>query len=218
MDPQPDTSIGALGLESLQLVEVVFELESCYQVQVDANEVEGIGEVTWLCIVARDRSPTHDWRDMQRIKNELCGSDREACELYPAESRHVDTCNQYHLFVMPAGMRFPFGYESRDVSDRFPVVTKHKQRAFEVVPPDLNARVDESLDQRVDFSDPPESVPSRVRRTIEQYERIERAARAFREAPTTNNCNELDDALRVPDESALLEAAREAMRREKAGA
>ena len=28
VDPHPDTTIGALGLESLQLVEVVFELES----------------------------------------------------------------------------------------------------------------------------------------------------------------------------------------------
>ncbi len=35
VDPQPDTALGALGLDSLQLVEMVFELESCYEVQVD---------------------------------------------------------------------------------------------------------------------------------------------------------------------------------------
>lgn len=45
----------------------------------------------------------HDWRDMQRIKTELLGPDWEAIELYPAESRVVDTANQYHLFCFPPG-------------------------------------------------------------------------------------------------------------------
>lgn len=45
VDPQPDTTIGALGLESLQLVEVVFELESCYQVQVDEEQLAQLESV-----------------------------------------------------------------------------------------------------------------------------------------------------------------------------
>jgi hypothetical protein len=36
----------------------------------------------------------HDWRDLQRIKNQLVGPECEAVELYPAESRKVDTANQ----------------------------------------------------------------------------------------------------------------------------
>ncbi len=35
VDPQPDTALGALGLDSLQLVEMIFELETYYEVQVD---------------------------------------------------------------------------------------------------------------------------------------------------------------------------------------
>ncbi|MDO9319424.1 MAG: acyl carrier protein [Gammaproteobacteria bacterium] len=45
VDPLPDTTIGALGLESLQLVEVVFELESCYQVQVDEEQLAQLESV-----------------------------------------------------------------------------------------------------------------------------------------------------------------------------
>ena len=70
-------------------------------------------QVTHLSIKRRDKQPVRNWRDMQRIKNVLVGSEREACELYPAESRLVDTANQYHLFVLPPGMRFPFGYRDR---------------------------------------------------------------------------------------------------------
>ena len=45
VDPHPDTTIGALGLESLQLVEVVFELESSYQVQVDEEQLAQLESV-----------------------------------------------------------------------------------------------------------------------------------------------------------------------------
>ena len=99
--------------------------------------------VTWLSIVRRDREPVSDWRDKQRIKNELCGYDREAIELYPAESRLVDTNNQAHLYVLPTGSMFPFGYTERDVSDM--TVGSNKQRAFEEPPPDLNAKRDGSV-------------------------------------------------------------------------
>ena len=70
-----------------------------------------------LSVVRRDRSAIHDWRHLQRIKNELCGPEREGVELYPAESRLVDTNNQYHLWVAPKGMSLPIGYAGRDVSE-----------------------------------------------------------------------------------------------------
>lgn len=57
------------------------------------------GRVIWLSIKRIDREPIHDWRDLQRIKSELCGPEAEGVELYPAESRVVDTANQYHLWV-----------------------------------------------------------------------------------------------------------------------
>lgn len=45
MDPQPETAIGALGLESLQLVEVVFELETNFDVQVDEEQLAQLESV-----------------------------------------------------------------------------------------------------------------------------------------------------------------------------
>lgn len=60
VDPQPDTTIGALGLESLQLVEVVFELESCYQVQVDEEQLaqlESVADVIAMFSDALQRAP-----------------------------------------------------------------------------------------------------------------------------------------------------------------
>lgn len=51
-----------------------------------------------------------DWRHFQRIKNELIGEECEAIEIYPAESRLVDTSNKYHLIaVADPTFRFPFG-------------------------------------------------------------------------------------------------------------
>lgn len=51
-----------------------------------------------LSIRRQDRQPCRDWRDFQRIKNQLAGPEWEAVEVYPAESRLVDMANQYHLW------------------------------------------------------------------------------------------------------------------------
>ncbi len=83
-----------------------------YQVIVDSSVKHGFGpavRVTYLSIKRRDKQPIHDWRDLQAIKNMLCGPEFEAIELYPAESRLLDAANQYHLFVfaMPDGKPLP---------------------------------------------------------------------------------------------------------------
>ena len=93
------------------------------------------GEVTWLSIKRLDKGAVHDWRHLQWVKNDVCGSEREAIELYPAESRLVDTSNQYHLWVLGSGHRFPFGYEWRAVvaadasQDRY-TMGQARQRPF----------------------------------------------------------------------------------------
>jgi len=87
------------------------------------------GEWTWLSIKRKDKESMHDWREFQRIKNAICGEEREAVELYPAESRLVDSSNQFHLFVMPEGERFPFGYGERLVVQGHE--GKSKQRPFD---------------------------------------------------------------------------------------
>lgn len=95
---------------------------SRYQVSIDRNPwhrfPESVGPIVWLSIKRLDRGPVgiERFRDFQRIKNELVGPECEAIELYPAESRLVDTSNQYHLwaFTEPA-TRVPLGYQEREV-------------------------------------------------------------------------------------------------------
>lgn len=70
-----------------------------------------------LNIRRRDGGPIlRDWRHFQLIKNELIGEECEAIELYPAESRKVDTSNKYHLWgYLDPTFRFPVGMGKRDV-------------------------------------------------------------------------------------------------------
>jgi hypothetical protein len=71
-----------------------------------------------LSIKRNDRAPIHNWRDLQEIKNQLIGPEHEAVEIYPAESRRVDTANQYHLWVFTdPKYRIPFGFEGRFVTE-----------------------------------------------------------------------------------------------------
>ncbi|EQD58904.1 hypothetical protein B2A_04191, partial [mine drainage metagenome] len=72
---------------------------------------------THLSIRRVDRKACRDWRHFQQIKNQLCGKEREGLELYPAESRLVDTANQYHLWVMPPGVKLEIGWSRRSVVD-----------------------------------------------------------------------------------------------------
>jgi hypothetical protein len=79
-------------------------LNALYMVQ-----VHDFGAYLELSIARRDDSAIHDWRDFQRIKNELVGPEAEAVELYPAESRLLDTRNNFHLWVKKDGP-FEFGF------------------------------------------------------------------------------------------------------------
>jgi hypothetical protein len=84
--------------------------------QVFVRRFEGFA--VHLSIKTHDRQPARDWREFQQIKNELIGPECEAVELYPAESRRVDTANQYHLWgSSDPAFRFPFGFPERLVSE-----------------------------------------------------------------------------------------------------
>lgn len=71
-----------------------------------------------LSIRRFDKAACRDWRHFQWIKNEICGAEREAIEVFPAESRLMDASNQYHLWVYPDGESVPVGSRSgRAVAD-----------------------------------------------------------------------------------------------------
>ena len=116
-------------------------VNSRYQVEVHRNEVDvkGFPKMHWLSIKRLDKEAIHDWRDLQRIKNDLIGPEHEGMEVYPAESRLVDSSNQYHLWVLAKeGVGFPLGFGERFISEGG-VETgagKSRQRPFEKRPDD----------------------------------------------------------------------------------
>ncbi|MGL5922147.1 DUF7694 domain-containing protein [Chroococcidiopsis sp.] len=67
------------------------------------------GIINHLMVRRHDAKPIRSWSDMQRIKNELIGSDRVGVEVYPSVTDVVDDANIYHLWVLPAGYTLPFG-------------------------------------------------------------------------------------------------------------
>jgi len=86
-----------------------------YQVEVGTCGPDNL--MTHICIRRRDgAADLRDWRHFQEIKNQLCGPEREGFELYPAESRKVDTSNKWHIFVLPEGLKIDgIGWHQRDV-------------------------------------------------------------------------------------------------------
>lgn len=80
--------------------------------QVNIQEIKDTDGRPWmyLSIKRRDKKPIHDWRALQRIKNELVGEEYEAIEIYPRESELIDEANQYHLWVMEKGRICPVGF------------------------------------------------------------------------------------------------------------
>src|SRR5688572_30679546 len=77
-----------------------------YQVIARTNE----HGTTWLSIKRHDRRQIRNWRHLQQMKNEVCGMEREGVEIFPAESRLADAANEYHLWVLPEGVRIPLGF------------------------------------------------------------------------------------------------------------
>lgn len=112
-------------MEKLRFVERLIQTVAAPQVFVNDTytvRVRDASPFIQLDIARLDGQPCTSWREFQQIKNELVGPECEAVELFPAESRLVDTANQYHLWVNPnANFRFPFGYHKRVVLDE-PVV------------------------------------------------------------------------------------------------
>jgi hypothetical protein len=82
-----------------------------YRNEVYLVVVERTDPLVHLIIRRHDSQPCKNWRDHQQIKSELIGPECEAVELFPAESRLIDSTNEYHLWVNPnPSYRFPFGF------------------------------------------------------------------------------------------------------------
>jgi hypothetical protein len=102
--------------------------------QVNIREV---GRFIHLSIKRIDKEPEHDWRILQDIKNSVLGPEFEAVELYPAESRLIDTSNQFHLWALKNEEKFDIGWnEGRTVGTvEEATVIGAKQRAYDAQEP-----------------------------------------------------------------------------------
>jgi hypothetical protein len=109
-------------MQKIHLVEQIIQASAAPQVftnDVYRVQVRQEPPFVHLTISRRDGQQCKSWSDFQRIKNELVGPECEALELFPAESRLVDTSNEYHLWVIPQPtFRFPLGYTMRLVLDK----------------------------------------------------------------------------------------------------
>jgi hypothetical protein len=73
------------------------------------------GGVTHLAItsLSQDR-PT--WWEAMRIKNELCGPEATAVEVYPPMANVIDEADMYHLWVLPEPLKFGLSREEREAT------------------------------------------------------------------------------------------------------
>ena len=130
-----DATIKAVGMDNTKVWK-----NSIYTVFVKSGIEVGQGHtVSQLAIQRNDKEARPDWRHFQYIKNQLIGPEHEGVELYPAETRLMDTGNVYHLWVFEQlGIGFPFGHiGSRMITRRG--LDNGKQRPFpaNMIPADL---------------------------------------------------------------------------------
>lgn len=104
-----------------------------YTVTVVREPIKDGFNMVHLAIRRNDRKPLDDWRHKQKIKNQLLGPECEMVELFPAESRLVDTANSWHLWGSDdPSFRFPVGWDTtRTVIGEADPLTGAVQRPFE---------------------------------------------------------------------------------------
>lgn len=101
--------------------------------QVNARKLHGpagFPDIGHLSIkrLDKERVGREKYRDFMRIKDEICGEEYEAVEIFPARSDEIDTANQFHLWVfLDPAFRLPFGWHGqRLVSSTQPINGKQE--------------------------------------------------------------------------------------------
>lgn len=76
-----------------------------------ATKDETAPDMIHLSLKRLDGGTYIPFRDLMRMKRELLDPEIELIEIYPAESRLIDTANQFHFWGLDdRGFRFPFGF------------------------------------------------------------------------------------------------------------
>lgn len=108
--------------ERLHYVEIALQRITCHNVWENDTyrvEIAMSGPFIHLDISRHDCQPIVDRVEFQEIKNQLVGPEHEAVQLFPGESRLVDTANQYHLWVhADPSYRFPVAFNERSMLEQ----------------------------------------------------------------------------------------------------
>lgn len=91
-------------------------INNLYQVEVVKHYRDGECGFIKLSFKSQDGYAVHDWRDMQRIKNELAGEEWTGLEIFPPERFLVDTANQFFIWCYK-DIDIPFMFKERLVTE-----------------------------------------------------------------------------------------------------
>ena len=80
---------------------------SFYKQPVDMGGLPFVGHLSYR---RKSGDQILGWREKQLIKDCIAGTECEGVEIFPAWTRLLDTCNQYHMTIFPPDCPLPFGY------------------------------------------------------------------------------------------------------------
>ena len=84
-----------------------FWVNNYLSVQVSEFQTD-IGYVRRLGIRRNDEGKNITWAEKQRVKNEICGKEAVAIEVFPAKEDLIDQANMCWLWVVPKNFAMPF--------------------------------------------------------------------------------------------------------------
>ena len=122
-------SYKANGLKYPSMGEIKRMIESTHKEEIWSNNVYEVNVRCMdvnagfyhLSIKNYERSTDISWQHKQWIKNDIMGDEYEGVELFPAESRMLNTANQYHLWCAPKGVFGMGWHDERLVSSNNPI-------------------------------------------------------------------------------------------------
>ncbi len=75
---------------------------------------QGLVHPDGTLVISGDGSYGIPWKIKQEIKDEVFGKDGVAVEVFPEEGKLIDTCDVYHLWILPKHFKMPFGIHPKD--------------------------------------------------------------------------------------------------------
>lgn len=120
-------SVPALAQKYDEEGEETFMNESVVASRKLVEPVPGWPQIVHVSFRTTDRDALVPYDTYVRIKNEIIDPMSEAIEIFPAESRLVDTANQFHFWAFQPGAPYPVGLNPVARHPRCPRIAKVKK-------------------------------------------------------------------------------------------